>query len=145
MRCGGKDCQECYVGETKQALGARMNQHRRPSSNPAQTSAVYTHLKSTCHAFSLENIAVHDREEQWHRRGVKEAIWERVENPSLSKKGEIRHALSHTWDRAVKMIDSRLSRDTPRQVTGCQLPDRLCDTFATSSCLLDLYLHVNFQ
>ena len=31
-------------------------------------------------------------------------------------------ALSHTRDRAVKMIDSRLSGDTPRHVTG-QLPD----------------------
>ena len=71
VRCGSKDCQECYVGETKQALGTRMNQHRRPSSNPAQTSAVYTHLKSAGHAFSLENIVVLDREEQWHRRGVR--------------------------------------------------------------------------
>ena len=55
----------------------------------------------------------------WHRRGVKEAIWERVENPSLNKKGGLRHALSHTWDRAVNLIDSRLSRDIPRYVTGC--------------------------
>ena len=64
-----------------------MNQHRRPSSNPAQTSELYTHLKSAGHSFSLENVVVLDREEQWHRMGVKEAIWERVENPSLNKNG----------------------------------------------------------
>ena len=53
------------------------------------------------------------------QKGVKEAIWESAENPSLSKKGGNRHALSHTWDRAVKMVDSRLSRDTLRHVIGC--------------------------
>ena len=74
MRCGSRDCQECCVGEIKQALGTRMYQHQRPSSIPAQTSVVYTHLKSAVHAFSLKNIVVLDREEQWHRRGVKEAI-----------------------------------------------------------------------
>ena len=51
VKCGDKDCQERYVGETQQSLGARMNQYRRPSSNPAQTSAVYTRLNSTGHAF----------------------------------------------------------------------------------------------
>ncbi|XP_068685018.1 uncharacterized protein [Montipora foliosa] len=111
VKCGDKDCQERYVGETQQSLGTRMNQHRRPSSNPAQTSAVYTHLNSTGHAFTLTDVLVLDREDHWHRRGVKEAIWERVENPSLNRKGGLRHSLSHTWDRTVRLIGSCLSRD----------------------------------
>ena len=49
----------------------------------------------------MEDIVVLDRKEQWHRRGVKEAIWERVENPSLSKNGGLRHALAHMWGRAA--------------------------------------------
>ena len=92
--------------------GTRMNQHRRPSSNPAQTSAVYTHLKSTGHAFTLTDVVVLDTEEHWHRRGVKEAIWERVENPSLNRKGGLRHSLSHTWDRTMRLIGNGLSRGT---------------------------------
>ena len=58
-----------------------------PAQKLAQTSAVYTHLKSAGHAFSLEDVVVLDREEQWYRWGVKEAIWERVDNPSPNKKG----------------------------------------------------------
>ncbi|XP_068692843.1 uncharacterized protein [Montipora foliosa] len=112
VKCGDKDCQERYVGETQQSLGARMNQHRRPSFNPAQTSAVYTHLNFTGHAFTLTDVVVLDREDHWHRRGVKEAIWERVENPFLNRKGGLRHSLSHTWDRTVRLICSRLSRGT---------------------------------
>ena len=125
VKCGDKDCQERYVGETQQSLGARMNQHRRPSSNPAQTSVVYTHLNSTGHAFTLTDLVVLDREEHWHRRGVKEAIWERVENPSLNRKGGLRHSLSHTWDRTVRLIGSRLSHGTSVfcHMTSCQLPE----------------------
>ena len=64
-------------------------------------------------AFSLKDVVVRDKEKQWHKRRVKEAIWERVENPSLNKKrGGLRNAFSHTWDRTVKLIDSHLSRDT---------------------------------
>ena len=81
IRCGSESCDECYVGETKQALGSRMKQHNKPSSNPAQTSAVYTHLKTAGHAFGLSDVVILDREENWHTRGVKEAIWERVETP----------------------------------------------------------------
>ena len=91
------------MGESQQSLGARMSQHRRPSSNPAQTSAVYTHLKSTGHIFTLKEVVVLDREEHWHRRGVKEAIWERVENSSLNRKGGLSHSLSYTWNRTVKL------------------------------------------
>ena len=93
VKCGDKDCQERYVGKNQQSLGARMNMHRRPSSNPAQTSAVYTHLKSTGHAFTLMDVVVLDSKELWHRRGLKEAIWETVENPSLNRKGGLRHSL----------------------------------------------------
>ncbi|XP_068684969.1 uncharacterized protein [Montipora foliosa] len=112
VKCEDKDCQERYVGETQQYRGPRMNQHRGPRSNPPQTSAVYTHLNFTGHAFTLTDVVVLDREEHWHRRGVKEAIWERVENPSLKRKGGLRHSLSHTWDRTVRLIGSHLSHGT---------------------------------
>ncbi|XP_072037197.1 uncharacterized protein [Amphiura filiformis] len=83
--CAGKDCTESYVGETKQVLKPRVNQHRRPSTNEAQNSAVYLHLKESGHSINIEDATILDREEQWHRRGIKEAIWERVESPSLNK------------------------------------------------------------
>ena len=44
----------------------------------------------------------------FNRRGIKEAIWERVESPSLNKKGGLRYNLSHAWDSAIKQIPRRL-------------------------------------
>ncbi|PIK58714.1 hypothetical protein BSL78_04397 [Apostichopus japonicus] len=46
IKCAQQDCPESYVGETKESIKARVDQHRRPSSSDYQPdSAVYTHAK----------------------------------------------------------------------------------------------------
>ena len=45
FRCGDPSCTETNIGETRQTLKARMNQHRRPAYEEVLNSAVYTHLK----------------------------------------------------------------------------------------------------
>ena len=57
-------------------------------------------------------MKVLDKEENWLRRGIKEAVWERVEGPSLSKKGGLRFVLLHKWDRVLQDVPGQLSRDT---------------------------------
>ncbi|XP_072037657.1 uncharacterized protein [Amphiura filiformis] len=59
--CAGKDCTESYVGETKQALKSRVKQHRRPSTNEAQNSAVYLHLKECGHSINIEDATILDK------------------------------------------------------------------------------------
>ena len=86
IKCGAANCNETYIRETQQALGMRMRQHKRPSTIEAQNSAVFNHLRSSGHTFSLGDVKVLDKEENWLRRGIKEAVWERVEGPSLNKK-----------------------------------------------------------
>ena len=122
VTCDQSECTERYVGETQQTLKARMNQHRRQ--NPLsglQESAVFSHLKVTGHTFSTDKVTILDKESNWHNRGVKEAIWERRENPSLNKKGGLRFNLSHIWDKPLKTIPSKLSRDRNHVTTGRQL------------------------
>ncbi len=109
--CGGTGCRDTYVGETKQALKTRLKQHRQRGSNPAQTSAVFLHHVDTKHGFEDSEVLVLDREEDWVRRGIKEAVWERIERPSLNRKGGLRFKLSNSWDRALQHIPRRLSRD----------------------------------
>ena len=65
------------MGETKQALKAGVNQHRKPSTNEAKNSSVYLHIKETGHSFNIKDATIIlDKEEQWHCRGIKEATWE---------------------------------------------------------------------
>ena len=88
LTCVAPDCGESYVGETKQSLKARLNQHRRPSTNEAQNSAVYNHCKASNHSFKPEEVVILDKEDRWFKGGVREAIWERVEQPAVNKKGD---------------------------------------------------------
>ena len=106
--CAGNDCNETYVGETKQALKSRVYQHKNPSSNEAQNSAVYLHLRETGHTINTKDATILGKEEHYNQRSIKEAIWERVELPSLNKMGGLRYNLSHARDSAIKQIPSRL-------------------------------------
>ena len=51
------------------------HQHRNPSSNEAQNSAVYLHLIKTGHTINIKDATILDKEEHYNRRGIKEAIW----------------------------------------------------------------------
>ncbi len=90
-----------------------MYQHRRPSAVDTYDSAVYTHLQATGHTFKTEDVIILDRESRWYERGVREAIWERVEQPSLNKRGGLTMQLSRAWDRSLRGVPRRLSRDLP--------------------------------
>ena len=109
-----KKTKESYVNETKQSVRSRVNTQCRPSSSEVQISAVYTHIKNSGQIFNPEVVVVLDKEERWFERGVREAIWKRVEQPSLNKKGGLRVLLSHgQWDRTLKDIPRRLSDTWP--------------------------------
>ena len=110
-----------------------MGQHKRPTTIEAQNSAVFNHLRSSGHSFDLGDVKILDKEENWSRRGIKEAVWERIESPSLNKKGGLRFVLSHTWDRALLDVPGQLSRDTyVSQADSTESWRRPCDMAETS-------------
>ncbi|KAI8482322.1 hypothetical protein Bbelb_399130 [Branchiostoma belcheri] len=74
--------------------------HRATASG--YSSAIYHHTKhNQGHSFKLEATDILDREPRWYERGVKEAIYERIYNPTLNRKGGLRIELSSTWDPAL--------------------------------------------
>ena len=108
LKCPHTNCDSTYVGETQQAVKKRAAQHRRPAQGNQPDSAIYTHLKESGHSFKDSDLVILDKEENWFERGVREAIYERVEKPSLNKSGGLRFNLAHIWDRALQDIPSRL-------------------------------------
>ena len=60
-------------------------------------------------------------------------MWERVEGPSLNKKGGLRFVLSHTWDWVLQEVPGQLSRDTcVVQADPAETLRRPCETAETS-------------
>ena len=88
-----------------------------PSTNEVWNSRVYKYIKDSGHNVECHNVIIVDREKQWHKHGIKEAVWERIKQPTLNKRGEgLCFNLSHTWNFMVFLVASHMT--TPRS----QLP-----------------------
>ncbi|XP_049914604.1 uncharacterized protein LOC126398968 [Epinephelus moara] len=101
-----EECPDLYIGETKQPLNKRTAQHRRANSS-GQDSVVYLHLKEKVHSFEDSNVHTLDREDRWFERGVKEAIYVKLEKPSLNRGGGLRHHLSPTYNAVLSSLPRR--------------------------------------
>ena len=87
-----------------------MPQHWRVSCS-GQDSTVHLDLKEKRHSFEDENVHVHvlDREDRWFERGVKEAIYVKLEQPSLNIGAGLRHQLSISHNAVLKSPPRKLN------------------------------------
>ncbi|KAI8493887.1 hypothetical protein Bbelb_282340 [Branchiostoma belcheri] len=107
LKCEEPNCNNTYIGETSRPLKVRYKEHCRPSAN-GYSSAIFHHLQhNQGHSFKLESTDVLDRETRWWERGVKEAIYERMYNPTLNREGGLRVDLSGTWDFCTSSPEDR--------------------------------------
>ncbi|KAM7378702.1 hypothetical protein PAMP_004307 [Pampus punctatissimus] len=120
-----EECKDLYIGETKQPLHKRMYQHRRPNSSGLD-SAVYLHLKEKAHSFEDNNVHILDREDRWFERGVKEAIYVKIEKPTLNRGGGLRHHLSPIYNAALSSIPRRFSNLASKNNSRSQMAP--CDS-----------------
>ena len=65
------DCEKIYIGQTGRHLGTRLKEH---CSDRAPLSAVREHQQETGHSCTMEDVTILDKEDQWFRRRIKEAI-----------------------------------------------------------------------
>ncbi|KAI8479100.1 hypothetical protein Bbelb_431650 [Branchiostoma belcheri] len=87
LKCEEPNCNNTYIVETSRPLKVRYKEHCRPSAN-GYSSAIFHHLQhNQSHSFKLESTDILDRETRWWERGVKEAIYERMYNPTLNREG----------------------------------------------------------
>ena len=92
LKCG--DCSASYVGENARPLRARIREHKRPS------SPVGEHAINKGHTIDWDNVSVLDRENDWFRRGVREAIHIKRTNYTLNK-DQGRHNLPSCYDKVI--------------------------------------------
>ena len=80
-----------YIGESSRTFGERYKEHLKAP------FPIYDHHTTTGQETSIENFSIVGREDQNLIRAIKEAIYIRVNNPSLNKNIGKYH-LPHIWD-----------------------------------------------
>ena len=93
-KCNRVDCDDEYIGESSRTFGERYKEHLKAP------SPIYDHHNIRGHETSIENFSIVGREDQNLIRAIKEAIYIRVNNPSLNKNISKYH-LPHIWDEVL--------------------------------------------
>ena len=75
------DPNHTYIGESKRPLGVRFKEHL----NLDKPTGVGEHCLATGHSVSKKNIRVLSREQEWHKRKVKEAIYIKQHGPTMNR------------------------------------------------------------
>ena len=87
-------CDEEYIGESSRTFGERFKEHQKAP------SPIYDHYNISGHMVSIDNFSIVGREDQNLRRTIKEALYIRVNNPSLNRNIGKYH-LPHIWDEVL--------------------------------------------
>ena len=93
-KCGRVECDEEYIGESSRTFGQRFREHLKAP------STMYDHFNITGHNVPIDNFSIVGREDQNLIRTIKEALYIRVNNPSLNINIGKYH-LPHIWDEVL--------------------------------------------
>ena len=93
-KCDRVECDEDYIGDSSKTFGQRFKEHQRAP------SPIYDHHNITGHKISIYNFSIVGREDQNLMRTIKEALYIRVNNPSLNRNMGKYH-LPHIWNEVL--------------------------------------------
>ena len=91
------ECDDEYIGESSRTFGERFKEHLKVP------SPIYDYYNTTDHNVTIENFSIVGRKDQNLCRWIKEALYIRVNNPSLNKNIGKYH-LPHIWDEVLHNI-----------------------------------------
>ena len=96
-KCGRVDCDEEYIAESSRTFAERFKEHQKAP------SPIFDHHTITGHDISVEHFNIVGREDNNLKRAIKEALYIRVNNPSLNRNVGKYH-LPHIWDEVLDNI-----------------------------------------
>ena len=93
-KCSELVCNEEYIGESARNFAERFKEHQRTP------SPIFDHCNTTSHNININNFTIVGREDQNLTRAIKEALFIRVNDPSLNRNIGKYH-LPHIWDEVL--------------------------------------------
>ena len=101
-KCNRVECDEEYIGESARNFAERFKEHLKTP------SPIYDHSVISGHSVTIDNFSIVGREDQNLLRTIKEALYIRVNNPSLNKnigKYHLPHEeVDFLWNRTVDSL-----------------------------------------
>ena len=88
------ECDKEYTGESARKSAERFKEHMK------SLSPIYDHYNTSGHNVTIENFSIAEREDQNLMKNVKQALYIRVNNPSLNRNIGTYH-LPHIWDEVL--------------------------------------------
>ena len=92
--CNKVECDEEYIGESARLFAERFKEHQKAP------SPIHDHSFRSGHEVNIDNFSIVGWEDQNLTRTIKEALYIRVNNPSLNKNIGKYH-LPHIWDEVL--------------------------------------------
>ena len=93
-KCDRVECDEEYTGESSRTFGERFKEYLK------DPSPIFDHYNITGHNVSIEIFSILGREKQNLMRTIKEALYIRLNNPSLNRNIGQYH-VPHIWDEVL--------------------------------------------
>ena len=93
-KCSQHGCNEEYIGESARNFAERFMEHQEAP------SPIFDHCNTSGHNISINNFTIVGREDQNLTRAIKEALFIRVNDPSLNRNIGKCH-LPHIWDEVL--------------------------------------------
>ena len=93
-KCSEHGCNEEYIGESARNFADRFKEHQK------SPSPIFDHNNNTGHNISITNFSIVGREDHNLTRAIKEALFIRVNDPSLNRNIGKYH-LPHIWDEVL--------------------------------------------
>lgn len=81
-------CNACYIGQTKQYLEKRLDQHKKSKENQ---TALATHKTNTGHDFNYNQTKILDTETNYKKRIIKEMIYIKKDKNAINHRTDIKN------------------------------------------------------
>ena len=94
FKCSEDGCEEKYIGESARTFAERFKEHQK------SPSPIHDQCNISGHKADINNFSIIGREDQNLTRAIKEALFIRVNDPSLNRNIGKYH-LPHTWDEVL--------------------------------------------
>jgi hypothetical protein len=80
-----KECEGSYIGESLRQLGKRVEEHKKAVQTCDQNNGIAKHSWEKSHQMAWTDVKILDKEANWHKRKIKEALYMRLNKKAFSE------------------------------------------------------------